>query len=129
MNIFAKATRIGLRVQTPNGPLSTEQLWTLTPAKLADVIRAIKKQLNTTQDQDLAFLDANATQVDEEKQLAFDVCKEIYTTKKAESDERLAAAERKEQRAKIAAILAAREEEALGSKSTEELERLLAEMK
>ena len=60
MNIFAKAAKIKLRFNTSHGVLSVEQLWDLSQAKLAVIIKNLREDIKAADinsDADLAFLD------------------------------------------------------------------------
>lgn len=124
MNNFLEATRTRLRVQTQSGALSVEQLWDLTPTKLATIVRNLKKQLKKDDDDELSFLDETKV-MDKETQLAFDVVKEIYLVKKEEADKIKTEAERKANNEKIMALIHQKQEQALGEKSIEELKAML----
>ncbi len=125
MDNFKQASRIGLRVSTTQGLLSVEQLWTLSLNKLSVIIKNIKKQLKGSEgDDELSFLDETKT-VDKELQLTFDILKDIYLTKKLESEEEKNAAERKLHNEKIMSILHRKQNEKLENMSEEELLSLL----
>jgi hypothetical protein len=124
MNVFKEASRIKLRVNTPQGLLSVEQLWDLSLNKLSTIIKNLKKSMKEYDDDELSFLDETKV-VDREKQLIFDVLKEIYVTKKTESDEQRNAASIKEHNEKILRLIHSKQEEELTNKSVEELQALL----
>ncbi len=122
-----KATRAKIRVQTSQGPLSVEQLWDLKLTTLATLIRNVKKNIVTTNDSELSFLDEFTTFSAQEKetQLVFDVLKEIYLVKKAEKDALNAKAEKDEFKAKVLAAIKKKEEIELDKKSIDELMALI----
>lgn len=124
MNIFLEASRIALRVQTTNGPLSVEQLWTLSLPRLASAIKDAKKKLNVGDEDGLSFLEEKTT-VNKVDQLTFDVLKEIYITKKTEQEEAKNRASVKEHNNKIMALIHQKQEASLGDKSIEELTAML----
>lgn len=125
MDNFKQASRIGLRVQTAQGLLSVEQLWTLSLNKLSTIVKNVKKQLNGTEgDSDLTFLDETKT-VDKELQLTFDILKDIYLTKKQELEEEKDKATRKANNEKIMALIAQKQDRALEEKSVDELMAML----
>lgn len=126
MDNFKKASQLKLRFNTDRGALTTEQLWDLTLAQLTFLIRAIKKVLKQTEnDDDLAFL-VETSQTDPENQLRFEIAKDIYISKKAEKDEAQAIAISKEREQKILAIIARKQDSELEQMSKEELENLLS---
>ena len=95
MSNYKQASKLQLRFQTNRGNLSVEQLWSLSLTDLASAIKAVKKVLKGTDDDDeLSFLDENKT-VDTENQLRFNILKDIYvdkqTTLKEKSIEELEA--------------------------------------
>ena len=126
MDNFKKASQLKLRFNTDRGALTTEQLWGLTLTQLTFLIRAIKKVLKQTEnDDDLAFL-VETSQTDPENQLRFEIAKDIYISKKAEKDEAQALAIAKENDQKILAIIARKQDNKLDEMSIEDLEKLLS---
>ena len=83
--MYKKAAQIKLRFVTPVGNLSTEQLCDLNQTQLANSIKAVKRILKKSDDDELSFLEESKT-VDVENQLRFDILKDIYLTKKADSE-------------------------------------------
>jgi hypothetical protein len=124
MNIFREATRRKLRVQTSQGLLSVEQLWDLSLNKLSTIIKNLKKSMKEYDDDELSFLDETKV-VDTEKELTFNVLKEVYMTKKEELDQERNASAIKENNQKILRLIQQKQEEDLGNKSIEELQALL----
>lgn len=125
MNNFLEATKSRLRVSSSNGLLSVEQLWDLTPTKLATILRSLKNQLKKDDtDDELSFLDETKV-VDKETQLSFDVVKEIYLVRKDEADKIKTEFERKSNNEKIMALIHQKQEKELGEKSIDELKALL----
>lgn len=124
MNVFREASRLKLRFNTSKGLLSTEQLWDLPQSTLATAIKNVKKALKKDDDDDLAFLDDTKV-INKEDQIAFDVLKEVYQTKKSEMEAIKDKAETKAHNEKIMALIAEKQEESLKSKSLDELQSLL----
>lgn len=124
MNNFMEASRIKLRVQTSQGPLSVEQLWDLSLGKLSNVIRDVNKTLKNNDGDELSFLD-ETKKVDSVAQLTFDILKEIYTIKKKEQDDARDAASNKAHNEKIMQLIHEKQEGELKNKSIEELMTLL----
>lgn len=122
--MYKQASKLGLRFQTNKGMLSVEQLWTLNQTDLSNAVKAVKKVLKTTDDDDLSFLD-NTRTVDVENQLRFELLKDIYLTKKKETEELRDAAQTKLHNQKIIALIAEKQEGALKEMSIDELEKLL----
>jgi hypothetical protein len=125
MSTFKEASKVKLRFSTSKGSLSVEQLWELTQTELATCIKNVKKSLKKgdTED-DLSFLDSTTT-VDTTEQLRFDILKEVYLTKKSESEALRNAKEIKEHNQKIMELISSKKETELQSKSVDELMALL----
>ena len=124
MEIYKLATKSGLRFPTSKGLLSVEQLFTLNQTQLAGVVKGCKKVLKGENDDELSFLDDN-TIVNKEDQLRFDIAKDIYLTKKAETNELKIKAERKAYEQKILGLIVEKQEDSLKGKSIEELTAML----
>lgn len=122
--MFKQASQLKLRFQTSRGILSTEQLWDLSQTDLSNAIKSVKKILKKSDDDELSFLEDTKI-VDVENQLRFDILKEVYLTKKKESEELRNAAETKAHNQKILALIAEKQEGKLRDMSVEELEKLL----
>lgn len=126
--MFKSATKLKLRFTSSKGVLTTEQLWDLNLTDLASMIKTIKKQLKGSEgDDELSFLDATRT-TDTENQLRFDILRDVYLTKKADNDAARTAADRKTQKAKIAELIAEKEEGALKDKSLADLKKMYEEL-
>ena len=122
--MYKQASRMGLRIQTNRGILSIEQLWQLNQSDLSNAIKAVKKALKKTDDDELSFLEDSKV-VDIENQLRFDILKDVYLTKKKESEELRDAAEIKSQNQKILSLIAEKQEGKLKEMTIEELEKLI----
>jgi len=122
--MYKKANQLKLRFSTNKGILSVEQLWDLSQVDLSNVIKAVKKVLKKTDDDELSFLEDTKV-VDVENQLKFDILKDVYLSKKKEAEELRNAAENKAYNQKILSLIAEKQEEGLRGKSIEELEALL----
>lgn len=122
--MYKEASKLSLRFTTPKGVLSVEQLWSLNQTDLSNTIKAVKKVLKTTDDDELSFLESNKV-VDKENQLRFDILKDVYLTKKAEAEAIRNAADIKEHNQKILTLIAQKQDEELGGKSIDELKSML----
>lgn len=123
--MYKEGIRSKVRFETSKGLLSIEQLWDLSRTQLATVVRNLKKKLKEDSDDDLAFLDDTAKQVDKLDQLKFNIAKDIYLTKKAEYDASVNEAEIKANNQKILAIIKEKQEASLKDMSVEDLEKLI----
>lgn len=125
--MFDKASRLKLRFQTPAGQLSVEDLWDLPlssatgKANLDNVAKELWQKLKQN---DVPSFVARATGTDDVTQLKFDVVKHIIDIRLAESDQASAAKANKEKKQQILAIIAQKQNEALGAKSIDELTKL-----
>lgn len=125
MSNFKLASQVQLRFNTDKGLLSVEQLWSLNLTQLATLIKAIKKVLKATDnDDELSFL-TESTTTDSTNQLRFDIVKEIYLEKKKENDMARDEKNVKEHNQKILSLIAQKREADMATKSVEELEAML----
>jgi hypothetical protein len=125
-DIYKEAARLSLRFTTPKGALSVEQIWNLGSTDLKTSVRAARKALKVTEDEDdLSFLETE-TKVNKEDKLRFDILKDVYMTLRAEKDEASNKAEMKRRDQEILAIIASKKDEQLKGKSIEELEAMLS---
>jgi len=121
--MYKQATQLKLRFLTNVGQLSAEKLWDLSQVQLSNAIKAVKKVLKKNDDDELSFLE-NTKEVDVENQLRFDILKDVYLTKKKESDELRNAAEVKVHNQKIDALIAEKQDGQLREMSIDELVKL-----
>ena len=129
--MYKKASRIKLRVSTKYGNLAVEQLWDLKLTDLATIIKNLaeqKKKFNTNSEE-LAFLDGVTVNKEEELvNLQFEIVKDVYLTKQAESQEAVNAREKKKEIARLEEILAKKKDAELENLSVEELEKRIKAM-
>jgi len=126
--MYKKALRLKLRFETSKGLLTVEQLWDLPRTQLSVIVRNLKKKIKEDSDDDLAFLDDTAKQVDEIDQLMFEIAKDIYLTKKAEVEAAQNDVAKKQQLQELLAIKAERQKEAKLKMSDEDLEKQIADL-
>ncbi len=124
MEMYKQAAILGLRVQTTKGLLSVDQLWTLKLKDLSDSLKALKKNSTKTSDSELDFLE-ETTKVDVISELAFEIMKDVYLTKREEATRIKEDAEVKAYNQKIIEIIARKQDQDLENKSLEELQALL----
>lgn len=124
MEMYKQAAILGLRVQTTKGLLSVDQLWTLKLKDLADSLKALKKNSTKTSDSELDFLE-EPTKVNVISELAFEIMKDVYLTKREEANRVKEDAEVKAYNQKIIEIIARKQDQDLENKSLEELQALL----
>ena len=124
-NIFERALRAKLRFQTSRGNLTTEQLWDLGLTMLDKL--AVEAQEAYEKSGKKSFLSASTAKNREDK-LRFEVLKKVLLTKKDEAEAarlRRALLERRDQ---VVDMIARKEEHALGEKSLEDLNAVLADL-
>lgn len=122
--MYKEASRLKLRFQTSKGLLAVEQLWDLSLTELGNCIKSVKKVLKKNDDDELSFLEDNKV-TDVENETRFAVLKDVYLTKKKESDDARNAAEIKAHNQKILGIIAEKQEANLRSMTVEELNALI----
>ena len=124
MEVYKQAAILGLRIQTTKGLLSVDQLWTLKLKDLSDSLKALKKNSTKTSDSELDFLE-ETTKVDVVSELAFEIMKDVYLTKREEANRVKEDVEVKAYNQKIIEIIARKQDQDLENKSLEELQALL----
>jgi len=121
--MYKQASQLKLRFLTNVGQLSVEQLWDLSQVQLSNAIKAVKRVLKKTDDDELSFLEDTKT-VDVENQLRFDILKDVYLSKKKEMEDLRNAADIKAHNQKIDELIAEKQEGQLKEMSIEDLEKL-----
>jgi hypothetical protein len=121
--MYKQASQLKLRFLTNVGQLSVEQLWDLSQVQLSNAIKAVKRVLKKTDDDELSFLEDTKT-VDVENQLRFDILKDVYLSKKKEMEDLRNAADIKAHNQKIDALIAEKQEGQLKEMSIADLEKL-----
>ena len=122
--MYKKASIKKLRFTTTKGNLSVEQLWGLTMTELKTLIKSLHKLIKKEDDDDLAFLEEDKVLYSDD-QLRYDIAVDVYKTKQAELQQKHEDAEKKARNQHIAEIIARKQDEALESKSIEELQTML----
>lgn len=122
--LFIKATREKMRFPY-KGQATVEDLWDLSMTELDKIYKTLNAQQKRAQEDSL--LDTKSEE-DEELAAQIGIVKYIFTVKQEEKKAAETARERKEQKQKIMAILASKQDEALHGKSIEELEKMLDEL-
>lgn len=126
MEMYKEASKIGLRFQTAQGSLTVEQLWSLSLAKLKLALKTVGEELDKSENKTerLSFLDETKV-VDREKQLQFEILKDIYITKKQEADAEKNAVAMKEHNQYILSLIKTKQDQELANKSIDELKAML----
>lgn len=126
--LFLTATRNHFRFKTPQGDLTTEDLWTLPlqsavgKANLDDIAKALNKQLKES-DGETSFVKPVVKRT-ADIQAHFDVVKAVIDVKVEERDAAVLAVE-KEKKQKLLELLDKKKNVELEGKTTAELEEML----
>ena len=107
------------------GLISVEDLWDLSLANLDLIYKTLNKQAKQSEEDSL--LKTKAT-VDKELEVQIAIVKHIVSVKLEEQEAREKAAAKKEQKQKIMAIIASKQDEALQNSSVEDLQKMLDEL-
>ncbi|MCI8372559.1 MAG: hypothetical protein HFI75_09220 [Lachnospiraceae bacterium] len=121
---FEYAVRNKLRFPY-KGKISVEDLWDLSETQLDQVYKELKKQEQHLKEDSLL---SRKTKEEEILEIQIEIVKYIVVVKLAEKEAMKKAAENKEKKQKILAVLAARDDKALEQASDEELKRMLEEL-
>ena len=123
-NMFEVATRLKLRFPY-RGMISVEDLWDLSVQSLDKVFKALNSQRKQAQEESL--LNAKSSE-DEVLNTQIEIVKYIVNVKLTEQAARIKAAENKEKKQKIMALMSKKDDEAMENMSKEELQKLLDEL-
>jgi len=127
--VFEQASRLKLRFTTVRGSLSVEDLWDLPltsatgKVNLDDIAKQLNREMRASTEE-ISFVEPTATPRNTELRLGFDIVKHVIEVKVAERTTALAASKKRETKQKILEIIAAKQDDALQSKSLEELQAL-----
>lgn len=132
MELFAEASRRKLRFETPQGQLSVEELWDL-PLTSGRVARAnldaiavdLNKQLQSV-GTDTFVRRPGTPRANEVLKLKFDIVLQVIDIRQTEADAEGTARANAEKKQQMLAMIANKENEALSSKSVEELRAMVA---
>lgn len=129
-DIFALATRRKLTFATPAGLLATQDLWDLPLISskvnvpcLDNIAMSLAKQIKDTGD--ITSFVTKTSKPSATLQLQFDVIKYVIEEKLADQETAAKAADTKARNDRIRELIAGKKDEALASKSVEELMKLL----
>ena len=117
MNIFEKAVRIKLRVESKRGLLTVEDLWDLKVEELDTLYRDFKREARNAEEESLI----NPVNVDERLTLKIEVLKHIVTVKLEEREAASKRAETNRKKAELLELIKSKENSAMAEKSLDEL--------
>lgn len=123
-NLFEIATRNRYRFNY-KGVMTVEDLWSLGVKDLDAIFKALNRQKKAADEDSLL---ATKSAADTELANKIELVKYIVSVKLTEAEDRKTAAEKKEQRDKILAILAKKQDAKLESMDVAELEAELAKL-
>ena len=121
IDIFEAATRKKFRFEY-KGSLSVEDLWDLDLRQLDEIYKGLNSQKKQQSEDSLL---ETKTVEDTVLEMKIDIIKYIVETKQEENNKLQLAAERKEKKEKIMAIIARKQDSELEEKSIEELNETL----
>ena len=122
--MFEVATRKKFRFPF-KGSISVEDLWDLSLQQLDGIYKTLNSQQKQAQEESLL---AVRTAEDEDLALKIEIIKHIVSVKQDEINAAVRAKEVKDQREKIMAILADKQDQDLRSKTPEELQAMLNQL-
>lgn len=123
-DLFVMATRQKFRFPF-KGVATVEDLWDMNVRDLDTVFKALNAQKKQNDEESLLATKSKEADVLDAK---IEIVKHIVKTKLEEAEQRRARAENQKKKDRIAEILADKRYEELRGKSTEELEKMIAEM-
>ncbi len=127
--MFEKATRLKLRFASSKGNLSVEDLWDLPlfgkSVNLDDIYKDLDIKLKNAPSRSLVFKNDS---VDDVLQLKFDIVSHVITTRLAEIDQKKSAKEKAAKKKRILALIAKKQDDAVGDLSIEELTKMAEEL-
>jgi len=124
VDIFEQATRNRLRFSY-KGSVSVEDLWDLGVQDLDKIFKALNKSLKAAEGESLL---GTKNKADTEIDLQIAIIRHIVEAKLAEMAAREAEADRRVKRQKILRIMSTKQDEALQSRSIEDLTKMLEEL-
>lgn len=127
-NIFEYATRSKLRFASARGELTVEQLWDI-PLRSRDEFNldAIAKAVHRTLEEvSMSFVETVKTPEHLRRETAMEVVKHVIATKLAEEEAAKTRAARKQEKEKLLAILAEKQNGKLTELSERELQKRIA---
>lgn len=130
VNLFELAARKAFRFETSKGYVTVEDLFQLPldsekGASLNQAAKTIARQLKQAEEE--SFVAVKTSQNTELEQ-KLELVKHIISIRMEENAAARQAVERKQQREKIASLLAKKQDQDLESKSADELQAMLAEL-
>lgn len=123
-NFFEYATRNKMRFNY-RGIISVEDLWDLSVTELDKIYKDLNKLVKQSQEESLLTV---KSEVNETLEIQIAIVKHIVSVKLEEQFIREKTAAKKEQKQKIMAIMAKKQDESLENASMEELQKMLDDL-
>lgn len=122
-NIYKIAAMEALRFKTDKGNLCVEDLYHLNMKELDALYKSLNKEKQAMSGDSLLDVGTAPTSVD----IKIEIVKDVFATKKNANDKKLALAQEKQKKQRIAEIIAAKEDQSLMNMSIEDLKKMLNE--
>lgn len=120
--MYKEASKLKLRIPTPVGQLSVEQMWGLSIPQLDEIAVSLEDSVNKSQRK--SFI-AKSSVEDKVAKLRFDITLDILEAKVASSEAEANRLETKAHNDKILSLIAEKEDNDLKDMSVEDLQKLL----
>ena len=124
-NLFEVASRKKLRFDSKHGKITVEELWDLSLESIDSIAVALNNKIKTTET--ISFV-SDVSSANTEDKLKFDIVIHIINTRKAELEVRRERAVNAERARTIREELSRRKEDAIKTKSDEDLQKELDEL-
>ena len=122
-NSFIEASRRKIRFTSKRGSLTVEDLWDLSLTDLDTIAQALHNKVE--QEPEKSFI-KKRTVISKDFKVAFEVVLHVINTKLVEEEKKEEAIIKKQKKQSVLALIESKENEALSSKSIEELKAELA---
>lgn len=135
MEMFEQASRLKVRFDSPQGLITTEDLWNLpltspsgNRANLDSIAVALHRQTKESAETVSFVTPSTSDATSAELTLKFEIVKHVIAIRIAERDAAKDLADRREKKARLLELIAKKEDEALGGQSIEELRAAVASL-
>lgn len=118
MNIFEKASKLKVRFGTSKGLCNTEDLWDLPLTQVDRLAVSLHAKLESTDT--VSFL-TTVTPTNTLVKLQFDIVKSVLDNRVTERDAKVARAAKADQKKRILALIASKQDEQFAGQSIEDL--------
>jgi len=131
MNMFEQASKEKLRLPSPKGQLTVEQLWDLplqskTGFDLDQVARTVNSYLKGAAEE--SFVNTKTSPEKAQNELALNIVKHIIAAKQEANEATRTSAAKAAEKAKLLEILADKQDESLKGLSVEEIQKRISDL-